>query len=364
MTLHPQNPQEVQDMVTSHKALQPYAGRSKPALSAPVQGAIPIDMRQLCGLIEYEPNEYTFTAYAGTPVSEVAEELAKHGQYLPFDPLFAAAGATLGGTVAANSSGSGRYRYGGVRDFIIGIRFVDGFGRLVNSGGKVVKNAAGFDLPKFMTGALGRYGILTEVTFKIFPKPRAYLTLQVTYDSLETALQATFTLANQPYDMDALDLQPSGATKFNLLLRLGGIPNALSQRATRLQQFLTTQTAASEPLIRQAAADALLWADINTMHWADPKYHLVKIPIAPKQLPKLHLIEPISQAHYSAAGNVAWVAVKNLDDLDKHLKAMNLAGLVLRGPAGQPYIGHRQGISLAQRVKQALDPHGKFLEAL
>ena len=80
------------------------------------------------------------------------------------------AGATLGGTVAAGLSGPGRFRFGGLRDFILGVRFVDGAGRLLRMGGKVVKNAAGFDLPKFFVGSLGRFGVLAEITFKVFPR--------------------------------------------------------------------------------------------------------------------------------------------------------------------------------------------------
>ena len=117
--------------------------------------------------------------------------LAEHGQYLPFDPPLAAAGATLGGTVAAGLSGPGRYRYGGVRDFVLGVRFVDGMGNLVRGGGKVVKNAAGFDFPKLMVGSLGRLGVLAELSFKVFPQPPAFATLAVSYHGILTMHRRT-----------------------------------------------------------------------------------------------------------------------------------------------------------------------------
>ncbi len=85
-----------------------------------------------------------------TGLLDVMLLLEQHGQYLPFDPLLAERGATLGGTVAAGVSGPGRYRYGGVRDFLLGVRFVDSEGQVVRGGGKVVKNAAGFDFPKLI----------------------------------------------------------------------------------------------------------------------------------------------------------------------------------------------------------------------
>src|SRR5207253_308179 len=133
----------------------------------------------LRGITEYDPSEFTFTAGAGTPVREIVAALAERGQYLPFDPMLADAGATLGGTVAAGLSGPGRFRFGGLRDFILGVQFVDGEGRVLRMGGKVVKNAAGFDLPKFFVGSVGRFGILTELTFKVFPRPVATRTLRL-----------------------------------------------------------------------------------------------------------------------------------------------------------------------------------------
>src|SRR4029079_3476030 len=108
----------------------------------------------------------------------------QRGQYLPFDPKCVEAGATLGGTVASGLSGPGRFRFGGVRDFILGVRFADGAGRLLRVGGKVVKNAAGFDLPKFFVGSAGRSGVLSEIPLKVLPRPVFTLTLRLNADTL------------------------------------------------------------------------------------------------------------------------------------------------------------------------------------
>ncbi len=167
------------EAVSAEPTVQAVGGRTKTALSAPLPGATEIDVTGLSGVIEYEPGEYTFTAYAGTRLSIIAAVLAEHGQFLPFDPPLMRAGATLGGTVAGGLSGPGRYRYGGVRDFILGVRYVDCSGELIRAGGKVVKNAAGFDIPKLMAGSLGMFGVLAELTFKVFPAPQAYATLVV-----------------------------------------------------------------------------------------------------------------------------------------------------------------------------------------
>ena len=101
---------------------------TKPRLAA--DHGTRITTTALCGIVEYDPSEFTITALAGTSLRELSATLAERGQYLPFDPPFVESGATLGGTVAAGLSGPGRFRYGGLRDFILGVRFIDGEGRL------------------------------------------------------------------------------------------------------------------------------------------------------------------------------------------------------------------------------------------
>ena len=158
----------------------PVAGGTKPGVSTPRGHDVQqLDLSGLSGVLEYDPAELTITALAGTPVREVDSALEEHGQHLPFDPPLMAAGATLGGVVATGASGAGAWRHGGVRDFIIGVRFVDGTGRLVAGGGKVVKNAAGFDLPKLMVGSAGRLGVIVQLSFKVFPRPIATTTARV-----------------------------------------------------------------------------------------------------------------------------------------------------------------------------------------
>lgn len=365
MNLQPTTPEEVQAIVQAQQAILPCGGRTKTALSTVTNGQVNLDMSQLSGIIEYEPGEYTFTAYAGTPVQQVITELAKEGQYLPFDPVLIQRGATLGGTVAANSGGAGRYRYGGVRDFILGVRFVDGQGQLVRSGGKVVKNSAGFDLSKFMVGSLGRYGVLVELTFKVFPEPRAYATLKATYPSLGAALQTISRLFTAPFDMDAFDLFPVEAPQFALLIRFGSLADALPNRANRLQDFLKTHTATTNIELIQGQTESQLWVDVREFTWVDDGLALVKVPISPRRVSLLenvvHRLNP--SRRYSAGGNVAWLATSTLDELDVLLKTLGLVGLVMLGVPGRPYLGLRKGMLLAQRVKQALDPTGKFLEA-
>ncbi|HRQ41719.1 MAG TPA: FAD-binding protein [Chloroflexota bacterium] len=355
--MRPTSTAELQEIVNAGSRLLPRGGGSKPALSAPGGTAVTVDMSGLTGLLEYEPGEYTFTAYAGTAVQHIQHELAKNGQYLPFDPLLAAKGATLGGTIAANTSGSGRYRYGGVRDFILGVRFVDGHGRLIHAGGKVVKNAAGFDLPKFMVGSLGGFGILAEVSFKVFPAPPAYLTLRLALANVTAAMEAIFSLATRPLEMDALDVLVTD-TGADLLIRLGGLPEALPARAERLRQLLAPHSTAVET----STEDAAIWQAANDMAWAEVAPLLIKVPIAPKRVEELDtaVIPHTTHRRYTAGGNVAWLAAPNAAPLDAVLRELGLMGLALRGSGARPYLGQQPPATLIYRAAQALDPDGKF----
>ncbi|MCA9928997.1 MAG: FAD-binding protein [Anaerolineales bacterium] len=360
MVIQPKTVAEVQTAVQEATRLVVRGGGTKPALSAAQGDTAVLSTKSLSGILAYEPDEYTFTAYAGTAVADIAAALAENGQYLPFDPIFVGKGATLGGTAAANLSGSGRYRYGGVRDFILGIAFVDGQGQLVHSGGKVVKNSAGFDLPKFMVGSLGRYGVLVEVTFKVFPQPHTYVTMQLDYPSLDAALQATFKLAVMPFEMDVLDLLPGAGSRFSLIIRLGGLPDALPGRVTRMRAFLQEQTEMETAVLLENAADAAYWQAQNRFDWVNSAQALVKVPLAPKQIPLLDAKIDQTGRRYTAGGNVAWIATTDIPALQTILTDLNLVGLQLTGHTDNPYLGRRKGIPLAQRVKQALDPLDKF----
>ena len=266
---------------------------TKTALSSLPDGAIALDLSGLSGMVEYEPGEFTFTALAGTPISEIAVALAEHGQYLPFDPPLAEAGATLGGTLAAGLSGPGRYRYGGVRDFILGVRFVDGAGEVVHTGGKVVKNAAGFDISKLMVGSLGSLGVLGALTFKIFPKPESYATLRQSYTTLDLALAALYRLTGSQMELFALDLEPTpdGAT---LLVRLGGLTGALPDRFERLRGL----TGGGAILVE--GGDAAIWRDATEFTWAPEGCSVIKVPVTPGRLRSLAQAGRSSGSRYEA----------------------------------------------------------------
>lgn len=352
----PESIEEVQAAICAHEQLVVRGGGTKPALSAAGDGATALTTRRLTGIVEYTPGEFVFTARAGTHLQEIAAALAEHGQYLPFDPPLVAAGATVGGTIAAGLSGSGRQRYGGVRDFLIGVRFVDGQGRLVRGGGKVVKNAAGFDLPKLLVGSVGRLGVIAEASFKVFPQPPHYATVRAPQPSLDAALTAIARLNRTTFDIEALDLLiEEGAAV--LYMRQGGLATTLTAR----QQSLMTWLGGGAAL--PAAEEANFWADASAFAWAPVGWALVKTPVTLNTIPVLEQVLHAygAQRRYFGGGAAAWIAWPgDLAPLDAFLTQLQLGGLVLRGATTWPFVGARTGASLAARVKRVLDPTNRF----
>ncbi len=327
----------VQDAVRQSSRLLVRGGGSKSALSSPLPGADLLDLSQLAGMLEYEPGEFVFTALAGTPLRVVASELARHGQYLPFNPPLAAQAATLGGTVAAGLSGAGRQRYGGLRDFFIGARFVDGQGRLIRSGGKVVKNAAGFDQHKLLIGSLGRLGVLVEVSFKVFPQPPAYGTLRVDVSSCAEGVALLRRLATTRFDLEALDLRMD-EVRGAVLVRLGGAAEVLAQRLQSLAGWLGAG-------VVDAEAEAEYWQAGDGFAWLPSGWSLVKTPITLDRIASLDslLAERQARRRYCSGGNLAWLGWQgDIAQLDAQLQRLELGGLVVLGRASTPLIGGAQ----------------------
>jgi glycolate oxidase FAD binding subunit len=341
--LRPTTPQEVQEAVLTHPRLRPRGAGTKPALSSPKEGEALLDLSGLRGILEYEPEEFVFTALAGTPLGEIEAALKAHGQYLPFDPPLLGKGATLGGTVAAGLSGPMRHRYGGVRDFILGVRFVDGEGRLVRGGGKVVKNAAGFPFHRLMVGSLGAFGVMVELSFKVFPRPRATRTLRVAMPGLEEALAALERLRLLPLDLLALDLLPPAT----LELRLGGFPESVKERLEKLRGLLGGGEVLED--------DEGHWQGVRDLRFLEGSPIHAKVPAGLARIPFLEGL-PLGPRRYLDGGEVLYVGLE-----EEGLKALKEAGiphLVLRGT--QDPLSPKPQDPFFLGVKGALDPKGRF----
>ena len=357
---------EVAEAVRGAELIVPRGGGTKPALWS-VEGADVLDLAALSGITEYLPSEYTVTALAGTPLADVEARLAAEGQYLPFDPLLVAAGSTVGGAVAAGANGPGRLRYGGLRDFLLAVTFVDGRGEIVRGGAKVVKNAAGFDLPKLMVGSLGRLGVLTECTFKVFPHPESCATLRVAGMALDEAIEAAGRVGAGAVEIECLDLV-HGLAGWDLEIRIGGRSFALDARLKRAADLLDTDVTTLS-----GDADTTHWRTRRELGWSSPDASVLKLPLTPATAGALEQVladlDASQVARVYSAGIqqafVAWPAerVADLPALDRALTGAKLTALALRAPANaanQPILGYRTGGELLCRVEQALDPAGRF----
>ena len=138
----------------------------------------PLDTGAYRGILQYEPTELVLTARSGTPLDEIEAALAQQQQMLPFEPPHFG-DATLGGCIAAGLSGPRRAAVGAVRDFVLGVRILDGRGDDLAFGGQVIKNVAGYDVSRLMTGAMGTLGLILDVSLKVLPVPQAERTQQI-----------------------------------------------------------------------------------------------------------------------------------------------------------------------------------------
>ena len=196
-------------------------GGTKDFYAQSLQGDI-LDMTGLSGVTSYEPSELVVTARAGTPLAELEALLAAQGQCLPFEPPHFSAGSTVGGMVATGLSGPARASAGAVRDFMLGVRFINGQGEHLTFGGQVMKNVAGYDVSRLMAGSMGTLGVITEVSLKVLPVAPAEATLR--FDcSQSQALQLLHAWGGQPLPLNASCwLHEEGSATGTLYLRLRG----------------------------------------------------------------------------------------------------------------------------------------------
>jgi glycolate oxidase FAD binding subunit len=346
----------LQDTIRSAAAVSIVGGATK---VRPARDELAcVNTEKLTGVVDYSPEECVVTVRAGTRLREIAATLGQHGQHLPFDPPFSAAGATIGGTVAMGLSGPGRLRYGGVRDFLIGATVVDGEGRVIQSGGKVVKNAAGFLLHHALVGSLGTLGVLTELSFKVFPAPLAHVTLRYRHGSLAAAHETMERVGASRLDVEALDYDATGS----FWMRLSGRGGALRSRIDRARR-LFANAAALEVL--DEAADERVWSDAREFAWCPTDASLIKIPAAPSMVAALATLHrDAARIRFSSNAAVAWLAWSdNLDDLSDSLVRLSRPALVARGPGAGRRLGMSRVTEFESRVRRVLDPSQRFRAA-
>ncbi len=230
--LAPQTPPELAEMLhdaASRGCTIALSGQmSKRRMAGPVEAAeICISTQRLARVLEYEPHDLTISVEAGLPWRELTRVVAKNRQMIPIDPPFARQ-ATVGGVIGANSSGPRRRLYGTARDLVIGMKFATLEGKLVQSGGMVVKNVAGLDMAKLMIGSFGTLAAVAVVNFKLIPAPERERSFLLSFPSLDAAVAARNRVLQSDLQPSALDLLNPAAARslgndaWTLAIRAGG----------------------------------------------------------------------------------------------------------------------------------------------
>jgi glycolate oxidase FAD binding subunit len=225
----------IKDAAARRAALRLRGGGTKDFYGNPARGEV-LDTRAHAGIVSYEPTELVLTARCGTKLAEVEAALAARGQMLPFEPPHFGAEATFGGCIAAGLAGPRRAAAGAVRDFVLGVKLVDGRGRVLAFGGQVMKNVAGYDVSRVLAGSLGTLGLIAEASVKVLPRPGAETTLELEA-TLEQAIALFGRWAAQPL--------PVSATAWHdgrLFVRLSGSEAALRSAIPRIGGRETTSS--------------------------------------------------------------------------------------------------------------------------
>jgi glycolate oxidase FAD binding subunit len=191
----------VKNAFTGQTPLNITGNSTKSFYGQSIQGQ-KLDVTTHYGVVNYEPSELVLTARAGTRLTEIEATLEEAGQMLAFEPPHYGKNATLGGTIACGFSGPRRPYAGAARDFVLGIKCINGKGELLKFGGQVIKNVAGYDISRLMVGALGTLGVLLEISLKVLPKPAYEVTLMLE-QSAEEAIKSMNQWATQPLPLSA-----------------------------------------------------------------------------------------------------------------------------------------------------------------
>ena len=341
--------EEFRSRILERKPLCLRGGGSKDFYGGPLVGEV-LDTRSHSGIIGYEPTELVITARAGTPLAEIESALATRRQVLACEPPHFG-DATVGGAVAAGLSGPRRAVTGSLRDYVLGVKLMDGEGRELNFGGQVMKNVAGFDVSRLITGSLGTLGLILEVSLKVMPQPVAAATLRFDLPQ-DKALDAMNRWAGQPVPLAATCWQDGVLT-----LRLSGAQAAVNAACENLGGERVAEPEATA-----------FWTELReqtTAFFARPETHgplwRLSLPSVtpPLDLPGAQLIE--------WGGAQRWLrgAVDAAHLREIAAKAGGHATLFRGGHMEQRAGGVFAPLSPAlmevhRRLKQSFDPYGVF----
>ncbi len=368
------NPEQVTDFVrAAREAKSPFeivAGGTRRSVGKPMNDLPQLDVSGLSGIIKYEPEELIVTAQPSTSLAEITAVLAQKNQRLGFDPadwsrLLGSNGvATLAGAASCDASGSGRLRHGSARDSLLAFQAVNGLGEHFRGGAKVVKNVTGFDLPKLVCGAHGTLCVLTEMTFRVFPKPQFAATLCLSDVTPEIGFAALRKIALSALEPAGLAYLPAAmmpnAGQGAALIKLEGAAKPLEEKLAMAHGLLGNTA---------SRIDEDPFASIgNGEKFADLPGHVWRVMIAPSDAPRV--AKELNLQHWLGdwAGGVIWLAASPSDASRIRAIAASFKGQAMLLRAGSDaraalglYAPQAPALAaLGRAVKAAFDPLSLF----
>jgi len=362
---------------------------SKSGVGQPVTADAAIASTGLSGIVEYNPEELVVVARAGTPLADIEAALAENGQALMFEPadwsrlLGSNAGQTIGGIAATNMSGPRRILAGAARDALLGVRFVNGRGEAIRNGGRVMKNVTGLDLVKLMAGSWGTLGLITEVAFKVLPRPETEVTLAVdgpgAADAAKLMARAMGTsaevsaAAHLPGPVAGRVLGDERAGRPTTLLRLEGFAVSIAERIGRLTPQLGARLDIDE---LDAAVSRRAWAAIRDVApFADgtetPVWRISAAPMAGHAVAADILGQTDGEAFFDWQGGLVWLRISGEDPQADRVRASLAAhggGHALLVRAGEEARARTSVFqpepapvaALSEKIRASIDPDGVF----
>lgn len=371
--IRPETESDLAEAVAAATSPLRISGGGTRSVGAPVNGEL-LSIAGLSGITLYEPGALTMVARAGTPLAEIRDALAAENQRLAFEPmdhcgLMGTEGvSTIGGVVAANISGPRRVQVGACRDFMLGVRFVDGAGNILKNGGRVMKNVTGYDLVKLMCGSHGTLGALSEVSFKVLPKVETAATVLIEGLSDRDAVKAMSAVLGSPYEVSgAAHVRPDPGAVPVTMLRLEGFAESVRYRTGKVQALLA---AFGEGRVEAGEQEvAALWSGVqNVDSFHGRAGDVWRISVKPSDGPvvggQLAAADPKAEVMYDWGGGLIWALVAPGTDVRAQLGGIRGHATLTRGSAQaharfgtfQPEPAPLAQISRALRAK--FDPRG------
>jgi glycolate oxidase FAD binding subunit len=356
-----ERPRTIEDAASLLRGLEgsvrPRGGGTKLEWGGADEAALELDTRGLDRIVEHNVGDFTAILEAGVPLVEAQAAFGRTGQMLALDPpLGASDAATVGGVIATNDSGPLRHRYGGVRDLVVGVTVVLSDGTIAQSGGKVIKNVAGYDLGKLFTGSFGTLGLIARVAVRLHPAPQATATAVASGDDPARLAAAAAALARLPLEADCIDVGWSGGAG-RVLVRFGGATAAdRAQAAAERIEGLAVETVTD---------DVELWAR-HRAGQRSPDGIVVKVSGRPTDLAAA--LEAARKAGGTAVARAAlglsWIALPAGGDLVALRQALSPRACSVLDGAGRvadPWPAVDEGtLAVMERVKARFDPARAF----